>query len=233
MMPECREIKKNIYHLIFPSKGQPAKTLLRFQEHFESPRFRDKIFSLDEYKKWYIANSPRGKKTGRFTYYRDWDGFNIPSNILEPFYKGKFDPLSKEEKTILRLFKNKRKKKFYIIATFRNSGRYLFKHEVAHGLFYTNPKYKKEVTKILKRIDRKVKRQITNYLTRYGGGYNRKVWTDEIHAHVLVDLNYLNKNKVNSSRLLEINKELEKTFNKYFKIHSNFSASSLYLSHPK
>ena len=219
MKIKYEKIANNIYHLTLPSNWQLAKTFLRFQEHFESPKFRGKIFSLDEYKKWYILNSPIGKKTGKFTYYRDWGGFNIPSKVLIPFYKGKFNPLSKEEKVILKLFKNKRKKKFYIIATFKNSGRYLLKHEIAHGLFYTNLKYKREVIKILKRIDQKVKRQITNYLAKYGGGYHPSVWTDEIHTHILENLNYLKKHGVDSTKLLKINKKLNEAFSKYLKTH--------------
>ena len=211
------KLAKNIYHLILPSQGQLAKTFLRFQEHFESPKFQKKIFSLDEYKKWYIANSAKGKKTGKFTYYRDWGGFNIPSKILEPFYKGKFNPLSKEEKMLLRLFKNKRKKKFYIIATFKNSSRHFFKHEIAHGLFYTDLKYKKEVIKILKKCDKNIIKNINHHFFK-SASYHKKVWFDETHAHIMADLNLLKRYGINSYKLLEINKELNKIFNKYYKI---------------
>lgn len=210
-----KEIAKNTYLLTFKSKKQLAKTFLRFQEYFESPKFKGKIFDLSEFKKWYIKNSPNGKKTGKFTYYIDWGGFNIPSKVLEPFYEGKFNPLSKEEKSLLRLFKNKRKKKFYIIATFKNSGKHLLKHEIAHGLFYTNPKYKKEVIKILRKIDKSVKIKIINYLSKYGGGYHSSVWTDEIHAHVLADLNYLRKYGVDPDKLFKTNKILNEMFDKY------------------
>lgn len=218
MKIKCERLTQNIYHLIFPSQWQLAKTFLRFQEHFESPKFRGKIFSLNEFKKWYIENSSEGKKTGKFTYYRDWNGFNIPSKILLPFYRGKFNPLSVEEQSLLRLFRNQKRKKFYIIATFKNSGIPLLKHEAAHGLFYTNSKYKKEVTKILNRIDKKVKKQITNYLSRYGGGYHPKVWADEIHAHIIENLNYLKKQRIDINKLLEINKELNKILDGHLKI---------------
>jgi len=56
---------------------------LRFEEYYESPRFKGRIFTFDEYRKWYVKNSPKGKKTGRFTYYSDWSGFNIPSYALK------------------------------------------------------------------------------------------------------------------------------------------------------
>ncbi len=217
MKIKCKKLTQNIYHLIFPSQWQLAKTLLRFQEHFESPKFRGKIFSLDEFKRWYIANSPLGKKTGKFTYCRDWDGFNIPSKILLPFYKGRFDPLSIEEQSLLRLFKNKRKGRFYIVATSKNSSQHLLNHEIAHGLYYTNPAYKREVTRILNKIDKKVEKKIIDYLAKYGGGYHPSVWADEIHAHIVANLSYLKKQGVDAYELLKINKELNDVFNKYFK----------------
>lgn len=217
MIVKCKRIAKNIYHIILPSKWQLAKTFLRFQEYSESPKFRGKIFSLDEFKKWYVSNSPRGKKTGKFTYYRDWDGFNIPSKTLEPFYRGKFNPLSEEEKEILALFKNKRKQKLYIIATYNNSSKHLIKHETAHGLFYTNPKYKRDVINILENIDRGAKRGIIHYLSEYGGGYYQGVWADEIHAYTLSDFNYLKKHGVNTRKLVKTNRDLNAVFNKYSK----------------
>jgi hypothetical protein len=84
----------NIHLLVFDNQYDLASTFLRFQEHYESPEFAGKVFTLDEYKNWYINHSPRASKDGVFTYYEDWNGFNIPSKILKPFYGGKFSPLS-------------------------------------------------------------------------------------------------------------------------------------------
>ncbi len=218
MKLKYKELTKNIYWGIFESKRQLAKTFLRFQEYFESPKFKGKIFNFHEFKKWYVTNSPLGKKTGKFTYYTDWDGFNIPSKILEPFYKGKFNPLSKEEKTLLGLFKDKRNKKFYIIATYKKSGKHTLQHEIAHGLFYTNSKYKKEVIKVLKKCNPKIKEEIIDkYLSKYGGGYHPSVWIDETHAHIVANLGFLKRQGINSNKLLKINKDLNKIFNKYSK----------------
>ncbi|HVY01919.1 MAG TPA: hypothetical protein VHA12_04110, partial [Candidatus Nanoarchaeia archaeon] len=101
---KLREIYPNIFHIQFSTRLLLTSTFLRFQEHYESPKFRGKIFSLEEYKKWYISNSPKGKETGKFTYYEDWSGFNIPGHVLEPFFQGKFDPLSLEEQHFIKLF---------------------------------------------------------------------------------------------------------------------------------
>ncbi len=103
-----------IHLLTFPTQIEIASTFLRFQEHYESQEFKGKIFSLEEFKRWYVQNSPKGKASGEFTYYQDWAGFNIPSYVLSPFYRGEFDPLSEQEAVILRMFRNEQEP-FYII----------------------------------------------------------------------------------------------------------------------
>lgn len=65
------EILKDVFHLNYLTQEQLASTFLRFQEHYESPEFRGKIFTLDEYKEWYMTNSPNSIKKGIFTYYED------------------------------------------------------------------------------------------------------------------------------------------------------------------
>ncbi len=75
-----------------------AMSFLRFQEFYESPQFKGKIFTLAEYKKWY-----KKEHGGKFSYCTDWTAFNIPAAVLIPFRAGKFRPLSEEELTFLNL----------------------------------------------------------------------------------------------------------------------------------
>ena len=207
-----REITKNIFHLKFSTQSELASTFLRFQEYYESPKFKGGVFTLEEYKKWYIANSTQGKKTGKFTYYQDWTGFNIPSKVLKPFYQGQFDPLSDKEKGLLELFKDKKDEKFYIIGTFGKSS--ALKHEIAHGLFYTNESYKNEVLKILEEISKKTKEKINNML-RDTGGYHQSVLTDELHAFVLCKNKKLKEKKIYTKALDDVSERLNKIFKKY------------------
>ncbi|MBI2507963.1 hypothetical protein HYV89_03345 [Candidatus Woesearchaeota archaeon] len=216
MIVKCRELAKNIYLVKFQSKKQLAKTFLRFQEHFESPKFRKKVFKLSEFKEWYVKNSPAGIRTGKFTYYKDWGGFNIPSKVLEPFYRGKFNPLTREEKILLGLFKSFRRKNFYIIAIHDKSGKHTLQHEIAHGLFYTNPRYKKAVIGILKKCDKNSREEINKFLLNRGG-YHPDVWMDETHTHIMTDMSYLKRHGVNTKKLSGINKELNNVFKRYFK----------------
>src|SRR5262245_51147422 len=97
-----------IFLVRFDAQYALASTFLRFQEHYESSRFRDRVFSLEEYMDWYAG------RFGAFTYFEDWSGFNVPSSALEPFYQGRFDPLLRKERRLLALFARARRP-FYVI----------------------------------------------------------------------------------------------------------------------
>jgi len=172
------EVRKNIFLIKFPSQEELASTFLRFQEHYESPEFQGKIFTFDEYKDWYT------KLKGKFSYYTDWGGFNIPSHILKPFREGKFDPLSEQEKGLLNLFEGS-EHPFYIIGLFKDQEDkkvlHTLKHEIAHGLFYTEPEYRDKTLKILSKYNLDA---LKGWL-RALGGYNESVIEDECHAFAI------------------------------------------------
>jgi hypothetical protein len=207
----AKEVAPNIYHVHFGSQRALTSTFLRFQEHYESPKFRGKVFSREEFKAWYTVNSPKGKKTGKFTYYTDWTGFNIPSRVLKPFYAGKFDPLSKQEQAFLKLFKAK-SGKFYIIGTFGKQE--ALDHEIAHGLFSTNSKYRAEVRTVLRKLktpQRKKIEQLLNHL-----GYHKASFEDEVHAYILEDLDWMEKKrKMQVKSLRPLQTQLKGIYKKY------------------
>jgi hypothetical protein len=167
------KLSEDIYLVHFKTQDDMASTFLRFQEHYESPKFMNKIFTLREFKQWYVT-----QKNGKFSYYKDWDGFNIPSRIFNLFRDGKFDPLSAKEKALLKLFE-KETHDFYIVSVSGKAHHHVLKHEIAHGLFFTHPKYKKEVLSIMKKYNlHLVKKELLSM-----GGYNKKVLLDEIQAY--------------------------------------------------
>lgn len=181
---EERVVGSNIFLLIFDNQQDVASTFLRFQEHYESPEFKGKVFTLDQFKKWYIQNSPRGQTTGQFTYYSDWNGFNVPSYVLQPFRDGKFDPLSDKEKQLLQLFDGV-EGDFYVIGVHRGMGEEKIKqstrHEVAHALFYIDPQYRHEALETLRQYDVSALRTELASL----GGYADAVLEDECQAYSL------------------------------------------------
>lgn len=202
---EVEEVAPRIFHLKFDDQRNLAQTFMRFQEHYESPEFRGKIFSRSEYKKWYR------KIQGQFSYYGDWAGFNIPSFVLDAFYHGSFKKLTSRERAILANFSHLREERFYIIGTFELDDPGTLLHEIAHGLFYTNETYREEVLKILKEVDIE---PILSVLR--GPGYHEAVLVDETHAYLLTDLEHLEKSGVNLENYRETIERLNTLFKQYF-----------------
>lgn len=139
------KVLDNIYCLDFKDPLELSKTFLRFQEHYESPKYRGKIFTLKEFKAWYSEAFGGGK----FTYYQDWGGFNIPSYVLKPFYNGSFKRITKRERAVLDAFKSV-KEPYYVVGV---SGTWALRHELTHGLFYVNETYREKVLDVLNSLD--------------------------------------------------------------------------------
>lgn len=216
---KVNEPVKNIIHIYFDKQKELCRHFLRFQEHYECPKFKGKVFTLKEYKEWYITNSERGKKTGKFTYYSDIDGFNIPCHVFSNFEDGLFNPLTEREKTILDIIKG-RPQVYVVIGTHGQDKDHndTFKHELGHGLYYIQSNYRKKVQSILKKLPKSAKTKMNRYLRNRC--YHKDVWTDETHAFLLADLDYLQKCNVFkkvSPELSNIVQKLEKNYNKYIK----------------
>jgi len=166
-------VAKGIYLLRFRTQYELAATFLRVQEHYESPHFHGRVFSLEQYMDWYAA------RYGNFTYFQDWSGFNVPSTALEPFYQGKFEPLSEKERRLLRLFKNLRGR-FYLIGVYDGGVKSSLTHELAHALYFTDAVYRQKVRAALGKFD-------TSALARRieKAGYARQVVPDEVQAYLV------------------------------------------------
>ena len=191
-----KKVAPNTYLISFDNTVNMCKTLLRFAEHYESPKFRNKIFTLKEFKAWYKTT-----RNGEFTYYHDWGGFNVPSYVFESFRQKKFNPLSEREKSFLGAIHNL-KGLFYIIASTKNNTRTIL-HETAHGLFYLNKEYRDKVVKILSKHDTKAACR-----TLLKGGYCKEVLPDELNAYILSGDMWVIKDRRAIIRLKEL-------FNKY------------------
>lgn len=197
------KIKKQIFNSVLisaSSRKELAETMMRFQEYYESPFWQGKIFTRGQFLNWY------SEQYGGATYSKDWSGFNFPSYVLEPFKKGLFDPLTKNEKKILKYFKY-RNDNFYIIGA--NSENVL-KHELCHALYYTNVEYRNKVNKYLNSNKSKIKK-LTTYIIDMG--YSKTVLLDEIQAYILDD-DYLEKNNI------FVHKEIVENIKNIYKIYS-------------
>ena len=163
-------IAEGVFLARFDTQYALASTFIRIQEHYESSRFRNRVFSLEQFMDWYAG------RFGAFTYFEDWSGFNVPSTALEPFYAGEFDPLLEKEQRFLRLFESERRP-FYVIGLSDDDD---LKHELAHALFFTRPDYRKAVRAAIREHD-------TSALEKRlaAMGYHRSVLADEVNAYLV------------------------------------------------
>lgn len=198
------QINKTISLVQADSQETLARTFLRFQEHYESPEWKNKIFTIGQFRAWYST------KYGQNSYETDWSGFNIPSYVLDPFVKGLFDPLTSLEQELLDLFKY-RTDKFYIIGAQQDSPSTL-EHEVCHGLFYTDDAYRQAVQKLLQTHKKNLK-DVYSYVSSMM--YHESVLDDEVHAYVSANPQYLQDEGV--AFPVELHKRLAALRNKHLK----------------
>lgn len=172
-----KTIAPNIYWIDFNSQYELASTFLRFQEHYESPEFKDKVFTLGQYREWYKTT----RQHGEFSYYKDWNGFNVPSYVFKPFVNGLFDPLSEDERELMFLLMRNGvdlQSDFYLVGT--HSGEIeVLDHEICHALYHTNPEYRDRMVRLMAEEDLQ-----PMHKTLIDMGYHKDLCEDEAHAYI-------------------------------------------------
>lgn len=202
---ELHIIRDQIIHLEYTTQEELSRALVRFQEHYESPEFRGKVFTLGQFKDWYA------RSRGGFTYYDDWDGFNFPDYVLRLFIQGLFDPLLGEEQEIVNLF-GPRTDKYYIIGTHLGS-KDAIDHETAHALFYLSDSYKKAVEKAIAEHDPEFVTALKASLTLMG--YCDEVLIDECNAYMAASPDYVEE-KFPHLVDKKFHKKLRRLFDRHF-----------------
>ncbi len=196
---EIKKVFKGCIQVDFSSQEELCKTFIRFQEYYESPEFKDKIFTLGQYKQWY------SEQYGAFTYYEDWNGFNIPGWVFLPFVQGLFDPLTKQEQLLLDKVQYHSLDSLYVIGTHSGGDDGTLIHELRHAKFSLNSKYKESV---LREID--LNKNHTVHLEDWiiNKGYNIGVLKDEVNAY-LSDLDHLEDEGIDIKNLIHLAKSLD------------------------
>jgi hypothetical protein len=161
IVKKIEAITPRIFHLYFDELEPMGRIFIRIQEHYENPKFMGQIFEVDEVEHWFATETPDGKK-GK-TYYESCGGFNFPSSVLAPFYDGTFQKITPEEEAVLEHFRElyDSGEPFYVFATFNRENWKKLEgdaedankedsiHEIAHGLFTTDPLYREKVLKVV------------------------------------------------------------------------------------
>jgi hypothetical protein len=205
-MIKTKPLTSKIVLVTADSQQELGRVFLRFQEFYESPEWKDKIFTIGQIRSWY------SEKYGANTYEKDWTGFNIPSCALKPFIQGLFDPLTEEEQAFVNLFRY-RTDDFYIIGSQEGSG--ALDHEECHALYYTNPRYRAQVLALLAE-HKNVTKELYAWLSE--NMYHPSVHDDEVHAYMSADIEYIQEKGVGlPGKAQELHKALRALKRKYFK----------------
>lgn len=212
------EVVPKIFCVTIDDNYDRAMLFCRYQEFYESPykQFRGKYFTWAQYMRYY--KDVWRKDT--FTYPIDWSGYNIPSHILE----GGLDTFKKEteydkimndiyyfcENYPLRF--EKPRTDWYLIGASGKDIRTM-KHEIAHGLYYTNKEYKSNMDDLLNNLTSKLKGKIFSKLIKMGYVNDKKILNDEAQAFLSTGL----YNGLDTLEIKKIEKSFIKVFQKYYK----------------
>lgn len=215
---ECLEIAPGVF--VYRAKNQHhlASAFLRLQEFYESPndKFRGNYFTLEDYSDWYAEDR------GAFTYYTDWNGFNVPGNVVKDF-NSKFAgwPMTNKERFILDSLGERSSyydsEPFYVIGVHGEltEGNTTLMHELAHAMYCTVPEYKEEVLRIIEEY--KGNRSVDYFkATLKKMGYCEEVLVDEVNAYMSTSsMEKLNKGFPKESLDLPLIKELRECYDKF------------------
>lgn len=208
MTKKFTEIRQDIYLITAETSVELAKLFLRFQEYYESPEFRGKIFTLEEFKDWYKTS----RKANRFTYYTDWVGFNIPGHVIE-YVAHNFKGLTKDEMWLMDNIHSKQRPfaPYYVIGV-ANGQSDVLQHEIAHAMYYINKEYSFEVDQLLWK-----KAHLLEDLGKYimNLGYNESSVQDEKHAYLLSDMDRLKKDGIYIPEFDDIQRQFNEIFQRY------------------
>lgn len=209
---ELKEVYPGLFYLQFHSKYECASTFMRIQEYYESPHpeLRRQILDLESFMDMYA------KYNSNFTYCTDWDGFNIPGYIFRDFFILNYIPLQKKEKELKdRIFEALQgiQKKFYITASYDPDIMY---HEVAHGLWYLNAQYQKEMEKLVKEMPVKLRNKFVRILLKLN--YAVDMIEDEIQAYC-IDICLFGQKGM---RRLKYTTYEKKYINKFYRVYKKY-----------
>lgn len=207
MKYSIKEIKPRIFLLDFKNKFDCNMLFLRYQEFYESPKFKGKAFSIIEFMRWYT----KAKNINSFTYVDDWSGFNIPGEVIKKCLNSGFIDHNFYDTEMSNIYNQILSKysdgKFYLIGCF-NSDTFTIKHEIAHGFYYLIPEYKKEAKKLVRSLNKDVKQSIYFYLKSIG--YCKSVYIDECQAYLSAGTNYF--------ETVDNEQEFVDLFNSYYEV---------------
>ena len=178
---------KHIWTIKINDQQSRAMVFLRSQEYFESPfdKIVGKQFKISDYIDIYKEQN----KKQEFSYGADWEGFNIPSTILEEcMFNIPSDEMNNYDKIMLSIIatiKNHEKDRYYLLGV-DTLDKTVLEHEFAHAMYFTIPEYKIEMDELTIKCENNIKKEISIILNNMG--YIDQVFNDEFQSYMSTGL---------------------------------------------
>lgn len=177
---------------LFDNSYDMCMHFLRYQETYESPKFRNKRFTILEFMEWYSKSFGNGV----FTYTGDWGGFNIPSGVIWRVHASHIEDYNHYDAAMIAAYNkissithldgdSTAHDDFYVLGVTKKDTQSL-EHELAHGLYCTSKKYYEEMTECQEQLSKSVQGKVFDYLESVG--YCEEVFNDELQAYFATGL---------------------------------------------
>lgn len=181
-----------IFLFLGESPADLGAPFMRLQEFYESPSklFRRRFFTVEDFKKWYCRTQ---SVSGKFTYFRDFYGYNIPGDIFREWttlYAGRE---TEDEQRLLTLV-GPTPDKFYVIGSPADSA-LTVDHELSHAFWHIFPGYKETM---LAKLDGWNLEPIYRYLKE--NMYAPDVYDDETTSYIMFDDGLLHRQGVSTKK---------------------------------
>lgn len=139
--------KDRVYELVFDDKYEMAMLFLRYEEFYESPKYRGRKFTLAEYISWYTK---KPESPGLFNYHNDWTAFNLPAKIIKEVHDLGIQDPNHYDSIMLGLYgmMTSQDEDPYLIGY--KKGSTANSHELSHAMYYLSKNYRDDVQAILK-----------------------------------------------------------------------------------
>lgn len=180
---EVVKVNKKIIMLKFRNCEDMCETLMRFQEHYESPfeEIHRQIFTRG-YLRYIHANSESllDNYVGGSTHISEIGGMNIPGDAFKPFIMGLFDPLTPEEQDVVEIVRFIQDD-FCVIGVAEDFDAY--DHELSHAFWCTCPDYRSKAIKLVKEHKEWMMKAACELVDRYKYSDDPEIIMDEIVAY--------------------------------------------------
>lgn len=170
-----------IIRLHFKTQHECCEAMVRLQEFYESPyeEVRGKVVDMETLMRLYA------KDHNGWTYFDDWNGFNVPGHVVDDFFE-KHEHLTADEEAIrdaLTVEVPLGTEQYYVIAT--HSEQDEVEHELAHAFWYLDPHYQARARVMVLDAEQRYPRAtqaLWQWLVEVG--YSHGVLMDEMHAYL-------------------------------------------------